>query len=93
LSRPLGGVAWLDPVAWLDEVARGCGFGLCAAFGLGPGKWLTFRITVPARSLQMEGFGLPVAAVAVIAIAAAPTATSAGAKRHARLTRLAALVR
>jgi len=59
------------------------GFALGTAFGVAaPGRWLTLWNTVPALSLQTEGFGLPVVAVAVMAIAAAPTATSAGSRRE-----------
>jgi len=91
-----GSSSWFDGVArltWLGELARSCGFGLCTALGLELGKWLTFWITVPARSLQIAGFGLPVAAVAVNATPAAAIATRAGAKRHARLNRFAAPIR
>jgi hypothetical protein len=48
---------------------------------------------VVARSFQIAGFGLPVAAVAVITAPAAPTATRTGANRHARLNVLAAPMR
>ena len=84
-SWPLDGVGRL---ALESPVERG--FGLSAGFGLVPGKWPTLWITVPALSLQIAGFGLPVAAVAVTATPAMAIATSAGAKRHAPLTRLAA---
>jgi hypothetical protein len=63
------------------------------ALGVDVGKWLTFWITVPARSRQMAGFGLPVAAVAVSTAPAATIATSAGAKRHALLNLFAAPIR
>jgi hypothetical protein len=74
-------------------LTRGAGFARGTDFGLGPGKWLTFWITVPARSRQIAGFGLPVAAVAVRAAPAAAIATRAGAKRHALLKLLAGPIR
>ena len=52
-------------------------------------KWLTDWITDSARCSQIAGFGLPVAAIAVRAIAAAPAPTSAGASRQARRGRQA----
>jgi len=92
----LGSISWLEGVGrlvWAGVLAFGCGFGLCTALGLELGKWLTPRSTVPARSLQIAGFGLPVAAVAVNATPAAAIATRAGAKRHARLRPFAAPIR
>ena len=61
--------------------------------GLELGKWLTFWNTVPARSFQIAGFALPVAAAAVKAAPAAAIATRAGARRHALLSRFAAPIR
>jgi hypothetical protein len=92
----LGSISWLEGVGrlvWAGVLAFGCGFGLCTVFGLELGKWLTPRSTVPARSLQIAGFGLPVAAVAVNATPAAAIATRAGAKRHARLRPFTAPIR
>ena len=86
--------------SWLlDGVGRLVGFrssvGLTRGFGLalGLGKWPTFRSTVPALSFQIEGFALPVAAVAVSAAPAATIATRAGAKRQARLSLVATPMR
>jgi len=86
-----GGVAWLGPVPCPAGVTFG-GLALCTAFGLTPGKWVTLWKMVPALSLHTEGFALPVAAVALMAITAAPAATSAGARRQALPIRLGAAV-
>ena len=84
---------WVGRAVDWGALALGCGFGLCTAFGLELGKCPTLWITVPARSLQIAGFGLPVAAVAVRAAPAAAIATRAGANRHALLSRFAAPIR
>ena len=76
-----------------DGLTIGCGLWLCTAFGVEPEKWPTLSSTLPARSRQMAGFGLPVAAVAVRAAPAAAIATRAGAKRHARFSPRAAPMR
>ena len=86
-------MAWLPAGTWPGGLSLGSGFGLWTAFGLSLAKCPTFWITLPARSRQIAGFGLPVAAVAVRTAPAATTATRAGAKRHALLNLFPAPIR
>jgi hypothetical protein len=82
----------VDGAAGAPRVDFGDLFGLGSGLLTVAGGWLTDSIVVVARSVQITGFGLPVAAVALSARrAVAAAASMKGARRSGRTPAVADL--